>query len=289
MRRGFGNKIVKFYNINTEFPDPLFYWKINDNIYFNYEDLPKHSEISTVSIEDITFKMRLDVREFVQCEIYHQRYEPEETKVFLRFLEKGDVIFDLGANVGYYALLAASKVGNQGKVYSFEPSKDNYAKLLENVKLNHFSNIVLNQLAVSDQKGETFLYSNSRENDGMKSFVKHFFDHSRMQKVQITSLDDYVQENGIQRVDFIKCDIEGAEILAFKGGKQLLTSSEAPHLLFEVNAPSLIKLGFSDIELQKLLFEYKYQLYEICEGKLVPLRQAKQVEGSINLFASKRI
>src|SRR5262249_15912979 len=94
-----------------------------------------------------------------------QPYEPFETELLLGHLNPGDVVLDLGANLGYYTLLFARRVGPTGKVFAFEPDPDNFALLEENVARNGYDNMVLARKAASDKSGTAQLYR-SADNQG---------------------------------------------------------------------------------------------------------------------------
>ena len=96
--------------------------------------------------------------QFPPADMALDRYEPETTGLLQRVIEPGMVVVDVGAHVGYYALLAAKRVGPQGKVYAFEPDPTNYALLLKNIELNGYRNILTTGEAVSDRVGTATLY-----------------------------------------------------------------------------------------------------------------------------------
>lgn len=80
-------------------------------------------------------------------------YENEKVKIFKKFVKKGRVVFDIGANVGYYSLLAANLVGPSGKVFAFEPLRSNFEHLKKNADINFYRNIFPFEVAVSDKSG----------------------------------------------------------------------------------------------------------------------------------------
>ena len=85
-------------------------------------------------------------------------YEPLETRIFKRLINRNDVVFDVGANIGYYTLIATKLVGEKGRVFAFEPEPTNFSLLEKNVKLNGYKNVVLMQKAVLNKTGKTKLY-----------------------------------------------------------------------------------------------------------------------------------
>ncbi len=93
------------------------------------------------------------------------KYEPYETQLILRQTKIGDTVVDVGANIGYYTLLLANKVGKTGKVYAFEPDKINFEILAKNVKENNLENVVMINAAVGKKEGKLKLHR-SEENFG---------------------------------------------------------------------------------------------------------------------------
>ncbi|AKP48487.1 FkbM family methyltransferase [Bacillus smithii] len=285
-----GLRSKAFVLYNMEDFDPLFYWKVRQHYYYNYEDIPADPVIHNVKMDNIAFKMKLNLREFIQNTIYNYGYyEKNETQFLLKKIQAGQTVFDLGANVGYYTLMLAQKVGSSGTIHSFEPDSKNFRQLIENIHLNQLLNVVANQVAASNSNSYVTLYSNSDEHGGMKSFMQQFEHVYAQEKVETIRLDDYIKQNKIDKVDFIKSDIEGAEMLAFQGAENLLSSSDAPDIMLEINPIGLSKLGFSDIELQKLLIDYGYKIYLIEDsGTLKHIQSKIKVEKSINVFATKK-
>ena len=129
-------------------------------------------------------------------------YEPYTAEVISRVLKKGDTVLDIGANIGYFTLIYANQVGNNGKVYAFEPSPQNYSLLNKNITANGYKNVVVEQKAVSDQSSPIQFYLSLR-NNGQHSFFNTHGDRKSI-KVESVRLDDYFPPN--TAVDFIKID-----------------------------------------------------------------------------------
>ena len=86
-----------------------------------------------------------------------QQFEPDVCEFFRRAVKPGQVVFDVGANVGHFTLLAGKHVGASGRVHAFEPAPEEYRKLCANVSLNRFSNVLMNHVAICDRVGEAVL------------------------------------------------------------------------------------------------------------------------------------
>lgn len=120
----------------------------------------------------------------------------------------GDVIIDMGAHIGTFSLLASSKVGN-GKVYSIEASQETFNLLRINVALNKCSNISVHHLAMADKDGECTLYHDTVEGNWGHSTVKKLSEIN--ETVKSCALSTFMEMNQIDRCDFMKLNIEGAE------------------------------------------------------------------------------
>jgi FkbM family methyltransferase len=209
------------------------------------------------------------------------------------FLRPGMVVFDLGANLGQYTLLAARRVGEHGRVHSFEPSHRIFGELQFNVELNGLSErCTLNRLAVSDVAGVARL---SRYEEGAEVYGS-LGTHQRSEasivgyeEVQTVRLDDYIETNRIDHIDFIKMDIEGAELLALRGAGRLLAQENAPTILLEMGDVNSVGFGYKSTDLWDYLEGLGYRLYSLgARGE--SLRDAQRPTDSrwaINLVAAK--
>jgi len=158
-----------------------------------------------------------------------------ETEIFKRELTEGMVIVDLGANIGYYTLLAASMVGAKGKVYAIEPFGDNFSLLQRNIQINRYDSIVETfQLAISDAIGKTRMYLGRANNLHTLIDIDETDGAGKTSvEVQTTTLDRFLE--GKRPVDFLRMDIEGGECQVFDGMGRLLKQRTLPKIFFEIH------------------------------------------------------
>jgi len=197
--------------------------------------------------------------------------EANLTNFFINFFKEGDVFIDIGAHLGFYSLLVARLVGEQGKVYSFEPTPRTFEFLKKNILT--VSNVIVNQAAVLDkEKFISFVdygprYSAFNTYQERKSKDLNFLQKSkRIINVKTVVLDKYCQENNIQPT-FIKIDAEGAEHLILQGMSYVL-SSLRPFISLEAAGGEEWKENCQ--RSIKILLDKKYQIFKITsEGKLM--------------------
>ena len=155
-----------------------------------------------------------------------------DTEIIKRSINEGDIVVDLGANIGYYTLIAAKLVGNKGKVFSFEPEPKNFEILKKNVEINGYQNVILEQKAVSDVNEKTNLYLS--QGIGTHSLKPN--QNTTMKTIPIESirLDDYFKNlNLTNKINFVKIDVEGAEFNVLSGMDNILKQSKNLKLFTE--------------------------------------------------------
>jgi len=153
-------------------------------------------------------------------------YEYQKQKIFSEEIRPGDVVYDLGANVGFYSLLASFLVGPKGRVYSFEPLPSNLEFLRNHLALNKVSNCVVYGVAVSDSCGTANFSRGSQPTLGRLEALT-----GNSITVQTVTLDDLVATGEIPAPSVIKCDIEGGEYAALKGATRTLAAATPALLL----------------------------------------------------------
>lgn len=156
-------------------------------------------------------RMRCDARDYIQNRILHFGvWEPNITQIFLSHIRSGDTIVDIGANVGYYSLLASKLVGEGGAVISIEASPTIADRLRRNISDNGYGNVRVANVAVSDRLGTVTLYAGPISNSGLTTTVARP-GFSASHQIDAMPLDEILSGDELKRVTFIKIDVEGAE------------------------------------------------------------------------------
>jgi FkbM family methyltransferase len=159
-------------------------------------------------------------------------FEEAEQKFLLRFLQPGMTVVDLGAHYGLYTLLASRKVGENGRVFAFEPSERENRKLRQHVRLNRVHNVKVETFAVGAQDGTAELYVCMGQSTSFNSLRPPAVEEqTRRVEVPLVKLDTYLAQAGIETVDFVKLDVEGAELDVLKGADRLLSGDARPVFL----------------------------------------------------------
>jgi FkbM family methyltransferase len=211
-----------------------------------------HPEPSIVKRRGIVYE--LDRADLVEREIFYKTYESWETQVIEKLVKMGWICVDVGANVGYHTLLLSSLVGDSGAVYAFEPSDGTFAKLNKNVQLNNANNVHLHKIALSNRAGCASLITPAGNAGGA-----HLANESSSVtgKIEVSTLDHFVDSKHIEHVDFIKVDIEGCEC-RFLGGAASTIKRFRPTMLIEINPRSLASFGNTAADIRSFLGEYNY-------------------------------
>ena len=179
-------------------------------------------------------------------------WEPVETALLLRWLRPGDVFVDVGANIGYFSLLAANVVGPQGAVFAFEPDPDNYRLLRANAALNRLSErITAVEAALSEEDGEGRLYLSA---DNLGDHQVYAGDEDRRSvPIVLRHGSRYLAEK-LTRIDVLKVDTQGSEYRVIAGLMPLLQQlPRCPRIMLELTPHSLRQAGASGRALLELL------------------------------------
>jgi len=189
-------------------------------------------------------------------------YEEETTKLFSEILKEEMTVLDLGANIGYYSLLAGKQIGEKGKVFAFEPWHESFSLLQKNIEVNGFKNIIPVAKAVSNQCGRQKLFLAS--DPGQHSLGGDA--NCESVEVDVTSVDEFVREQNIS-VDLVKMDVEGAEMSVLEGMAE--TISKNPHIrIITEFVPGHLELNnCSPSAFLEKLFSYGFKLYVINDEK----------------------
>ena len=196
-----------------------------------------------------------------------QQFESVTREAIMSRVHDGMTVLDIGANIGYYTVQMAHKVGDKGNIIAFEPNPVMMAELQSSVRLNKFTNVITEQVALSDSKGtaEFCIPETGKESHG--SLKQNITFTTRNQfNVQTDRLDDVLRRLNISKVDFIKIDVEGAEMLVFNGASNLLSGQYKPCIIFE-SAEHLCKpFGFRVFDVLSYLNAYGYSIEQFEYG-----------------------
>jgi len=214
--------------------------------------------------------------------------EPNEFLFVHTFLKPNMVMVDVGANDGFFTVVAARRVGPAGKVYAFEPSEREFQRLKTNVASNGLRNVQPVKKAVAEARGEGVLRICEYGHEGQNTLGEFVHQVSGLgtQPVELCSLDDYFASPGLTRLDLIKIDAEGAEAKVLAGARGLIAKFQ-PVILLELLDSALRKQGSSADSVLALLREFDYQIFDFSAetGRLVPSTSGSHSE---NVVAGRR-
>ena len=217
------------------------------------------------------YEILVPVNEGMGWKIYYLKmFEKNETNFIRKFAENNWIYFDVGANVGYYTLLF-STLSKNGTVHSFEPIPLCHHLLNANVLLNNLSNVRVNNFAISNYRGDaSFSVSSKWETS---SFIHTQRDNlEKVIQVEVLKIDDYVKDNNIERIDFIKIDVEGAEKFVLDGSLETLSRKDLQPKMFlmELYDLNFIHYHTSVDEIVKFLNSYGYNAFVISKERPIP-------------------
>jgi FkbM family methyltransferase len=216
-------------------------------------------------------------------------YEPNEFAFLAERLRPGMTFVDAGANEGLYTLFGARRVGPQGRVLSVEPSTREFERLKSNVAANRLGNVLLVRAALSDRVGTAMLQVAENRHSGQNTlgsfaYAIQLYEQS---ETDVIPLDVLCKRHGIDRIDVLKMDVEGAELSILRGATSMLRR-HPPIILFELFNRSLHQQQASTQEVVDLLLALDYKLYVFDEAtaRLVPFDGSS--DASINVVAAPR-
>ncbi len=193
-------------------------------------------------------------------------YEVSGTRFLQGVLKPRGTVIDVGANSGYYSLIAARLVGDKGHVHAFEPVSEPFERLQRNLGLNGFQNVTSNRAVVGRSMGRSMVYpSVVRNNDGLGSVLPGPSRSIVGEEVTMINLDHLVQELPDTRIDLVKIDVEGTEAEVLAGAGNLLGKADAPVLLFES-----FDVGPIEESLASFGYEVRHVHYSLQNGLEFP-------------------
>lgn len=266
--------------------------KINSNpfinyFYYKYIYLFQNHDIKLIKTVLNTLLFVYSKGLLGECLTYGM-WERGTTQLLLRTLKRGETFVDIGAHVGYYTTLASKLVGDEGKIIAFEPDPNNYKLLCKNIEINHLNNIICERQAITDCVGISKLWlspfdSGSHSLSRARTRVRHIY-------VRITSLDHYFNSRQLSLPDYIKIDVEGAELEVLNGMSTVIKNSQNLRLIMEYNPEILCDTGISPEKLFQKLHSYGFDVQLIQkDGSAVKITYFSllQIKTNVNLYCLK--
>jgi FkbM family methyltransferase len=205
--------------------------------------------------------------------LFQGTFEPAERALLPQLVRPGMTVVDIGANAGIYTMLAARLVGSAGRVIAFEPSERERARLMTHLALNHISNVRVEPFAVGNQDGETAFFVAPNFEAGFNGRFSAPGIPMTRQRVPLRRLDTYADASGLDRVDFVKLDVEGGERDVLLGAERLLRRARAT-ILCEIEPSRIEPWGYAPRDIYDLLAAWGYEWFAVTPGTLAPLPSA---------------
>lgn len=223
--------------------------------------VPNNYQYPVNSFREFEYKgirLKLDIHDYLAHFIYFGFDDPSHSTL-MNLIKRDDVVLDIGTNYGTTILQFAKQTGSHGQVYGFEPVPINYSVCRENIKLNSFTNILVENIGLGSKEGSFFLVVDNESNRGMNRICENGKGKDS-HEVKIIRLDDWVKGNSIEIINLIKIDVEGFEMEVLKGGEQTLRKHH-PLLFIELDDTNLAQQNTSAKELVGFMNRLNYTIY----------------------------
>jgi FkbM family methyltransferase len=207
---------------------------------------------------------------------FKQKNDASEIEILKKYIKPGSSVLDIGANIGFYSKILSQLAGSTGKIYCFEPDKLNFKYLQKNTA--HLKNIELFNSAVSDKKDVIKIYKSKMLNVDHRTYPVN--NYESVEEIDAISIDDLVAEKIIPKVDFIKIDIQGYELSAFKGMLTLLRSNKDLKIVAEFWPHGFLKAGTTAVDFYHFFTGLGFKFSIIEKDTLEPLKEAYIVENN---------
>lgn len=211
-------------------------------------------------------------------DLIHEGFEEVEMEFVKTVLQPGMTVLDAGAHHGLYTLLTSKCVGSRGRVIAVEPSPRERKRLQRHLRLNRCRNVTVQACALGDQRREEDLFVVEGREDWCNSLRAPQIEERTVKvRVGVERTDDVLKELGIQRLDFIKLDVEGAELSFLQGAARTLERWR-PVILAEVQDTRTRPWGYAAREIIDLLVRAKYCWFALTANRnLQPISQQLKV------------
>lgn len=208
----------------------------------------------SIKLGDFLYKNAFPVYNIIYP-FFKRRQDKQDIALMQQHIKKGDIVLDIGANIGFYTKILSGLVGDTGKVYAFEPDKKNFSYLQQNT--GNLKNVELINKAVSDKTGMITLYQSDLLNVDHKTYATE--NYTSKTEIECIALDDLIPNH---KVDFIKIDIQGFEYFAFKGMKEIFKANDNLKIITEFYPLGLYNAKINASDFLELLWENGFIVYK---------------------------
>jgi FkbM family methyltransferase len=203
-------------------------------------------------------------------QLVHEEFEGQELRFVQRLLRPGMTVLDIGAHHGLYTLLCSKSVGSKGRVIAFEASPRECRRLGKHVRFNSCSNVRIEPCAAGSEHGSADFYVVDGPTDWGNSLREPAVAEATYKiRVEVRAVDDVLQGLGISRVDFMKIDVEGAELEVLKGAMQRLRGVSRPAILVEVQELRTQPWGYRSRAIVQFLASLDYRWFSLAADGLL--------------------
>jgi FkbM family methyltransferase len=261
-----------------------------------YQDLIAGTTVESITIQDDVLYVRTregitmvwdpeDMGTAPNVLVNYGRYEAGESQHLLNAAAGAHVIFDIGANVGFYSLHWASRLAPGGTIHSFEPVPSTFAWLTRNIALNNLQHVICaNNIGLGDAASTASLFLPDFTGCGAASMKNlHPTENSQEVKIQVDTLDHYFSTAGLQRLDLLKADVEGAEFSVLQGGRETI-SRYRPLIFLELLRKWSRPFGYHPNDVIQMLHGFGYRCYTFGDVGLVPFTVMSEETLQKNFF-----
>jgi FkbM family methyltransferase len=248
-------------------------------VLFDYSEFIKSTDIKNIEISDgkvilttrnnsIRLLADKDDARIIPIEIINFKiYEPEILDIMKKLIPSNGTFFDIGANIGWYSL-NMKKLYSDLNIYAFEPVPKTFNYLITNLELNSLNGVKTFNFGFSNQEGKFDIYYYPQVSGNAS--LSNLSGNENVEKISCTikRLDDFIKTESIENIDFIKCDVEGAEFSVLKGAKETIVKFQ-PIILIELLRKWAAKFNYHPNDVIEYLAKLNYQVYTIVDEKLV--------------------
>lgn len=247
------------HNVNNQIRKIYSHWKI--------KQIRRKNPGADRIVIDLPYNLKIALRlddQMARRILVFGRFEPVESAVIFSLVQAGMTVVDAGANIGIHTVHMAKLVGNSGHVYAFEPNPVASHELVKNLELNGLTNVTVLNIALSNHDGFADFQFPTTGAEAMGSLQKNpRFKVAYGAQVETARLETVMENYHISKVDFIKLDVEGAELLALQGAKAILESVNPPTILYESVLENSISFKYKPSDIKQFLASKHYQVEKL--------------------------